>query len=207
MAKRGRGARSYARASPVRQGYPYILIACEGAKSEPYYLNRLRHAYRLSSARVRITPAGATDPMGIVSFAEQQLGKEGFDRAYCVFDRDSHTNYAQALQRLSQSNKLVAINSVPCFEIWVLLHFKYSTAPFNAVGNDSACDRIIREIQKYLPQYTKGLIDLFDVLHSNMDTAITHAGQLATYNVSNNSMNPATQMHTLVNYLKTLGSS
>jgi hypothetical protein len=66
MAKRGRAGRSYVRAGPTRQGFPYILIVCEGAKSEPNYLNRLRHAYRLSSARVRITPAGVTDPMGIV---------------------------------------------------------------------------------------------------------------------------------------------
>jgi hypothetical protein len=149
----------------------------------------------------------ARDVSNYVLFAEQQLNNDGFDRVYCVFDRDSHANYVRALQRISQSTKLVAINSVPCFEIWVLLHFKYSTAPFNAVGTQSACARLIKEVQEFLPRYAKGSNELFDILHPKMDTAIAHAGQLAAYNVSSNSTNPATQMHALVSYLRTLGSS
>ena len=156
--------------------------------------------------------ADGTDPMSIVSFAERQLKEMKYDRAYCVFDRNGHANYVQALQRISQSrlgqeNRLVAIPSVPCFEIWVLLHFSYSSAPFNAVGSASACDRVMREVQKHIPQYAKGLVTLFETLEANIDRAITHARRLEEYNTANGSTNPATQMHRLVHYLKNLRPS
>jgi hypothetical protein len=95
----GRAPKTYARRRPVREAYDSVLIVCEGAKSEPNYFNRLRNVYRLSSANVRITPAGGSDPMSIVSFAEDELASAGYDRAYCVFDRDGHANYPQAIQK------------------------------------------------------------------------------------------------------------
>jgi hypothetical protein len=212
MARRRRGPQSYARRGPVREAYDYVLIVCEGSKSEPNYFNRLRHVYRLSSANVRITPANGSDPMSIVSFAERELVDAGYDRAFCVFDRDGHTNYAQAIQRISQSqlgqtNRLVAIPSVPCFEVWVLLHFSYSTAPFTTVGNSSACDGVVREVRKHIPQYAKGLLTLFEIIEANIDQAIMHARRLAAHNAASGSTNPATQIHRLVDYLRGLRAS
>ena len=76
-----------------------------------------------------------------------EKGQE-FDRIFCVFDRDGHQNYQQALDKIAGSpmgkkGKLQAITSVPCFEIWILLHFGYSTAPFVKTGNKSACDKVV----------------------------------------------------------------
>jgi RloB-like protein len=189
-----------------------VLIVCEGAKSEPNYFNRLRNVYRLSSANVRITPAGGSDPMSIVSFAEDELARAGYDRAYCVFDRDGHANYPQAIQKISQSqlgraNRLVAVPSIPCFEVWVLLHFIYSTSPFTAVGTVSACDSVVREVRKYIPNYAKGFLTLFETIEANIDQAITHARRLEAYNTASGSTNPATHIHVLVDYLRSLRAS
>jgi hypothetical protein len=204
-----RQPRSYARRGPDREPYDSVLIICEGGKTEPYYFNRLRAVYRLSSANVKIAPADGTDPMSVVRFAEAELARGGYDRAYCVFDRDGHANYAQALNTVSQSaegraGRLVAIPSVPCFEVWVLLHFIYSTAPFNAVGNTSACDHVLREVQKHLPTYAKGSQRTFDDLSKHMMQAIKHAIQLWKHNVNSQSNNPATAVHRLVEYLTRL---
>ena len=209
MPKYSRARRSYVRPGPVREAYDHILIVCEGTKSEPNYFNRLRHVYRLSNANVKITPADGTDPMSVVAFAEQQLAKTGYDRAYCVFDRNGHVNYSRALQQIANSqygkaSRLLAIPSVPCFEIWVLLHFSYSSAPFTAVGNVSACDQVVREVQKYLPGYAKGFSTLFDALESHMDRAVVHAIRLEKHNGRSGSDNPATLMHKLVDYLRKL---
>ena len=38
MPRQRRGPESYKRRGPVREAYDYVLIVCEGAKSEPNYL-------------------------------------------------------------------------------------------------------------------------------------------------------------------------
>jgi RloB-like protein len=151
---------SYSRKPPKREPYAAVVIVCEGGKTEPQYFTRLRIVHRLSSANIRIMPAGGTDPMTVVGVARSELARGGYDRAYCVFDRNGHANYSQALQTVAHSaegraGSLVAITSVPCFEIWVLLHFVYSTRAFTAVGTESACDRVLRQVQKHLPSYVK----------------------------------------------------
>ena len=162
-----RQPRSYARRGAVLEPYDTVLIVCEGSKTEPHYFNRLRVIYRLSSANIRIMPADGSDPMSVVNYAEAELLRGGYDRAYCVFDRNGHANYARALNAVAQSPhraRLFAITSVPCFEVWILLHFIFSTAAFTAVGNDSACDRVFREVRRHFPTYVKGYPKTFDDL-------------------------------------------
>jgi len=142
--------------------------------------------------------------MSIVRCAEQQLDKKKYDCVYCVFDRNGHVNYHQALHRISQLTKIEAITSVPCFEIWVLLHFNYSAAPFTAVGADSACARVIKEVRKHLPMYDKGYNLLFDELENNVDQAIKHATSLDAHNSKVGVTNPSTRVHVLVDFLRKL---
>src|SRR5262249_30283083 len=157
--RRGRAPSQYARRAPAREPYDYILIVCEGGKSEPNYFRRLRKLCNLSNANVLITSADGTDPVSIVKYA--QANYDDHDKVYCVFDRDGHANYNDALRMISESDlgrtgKLTAITSVPCFEIWILLHFQYTTAPFNNVGGRSACERVIGEVRKHFADYNKG---------------------------------------------------
>ncbi|MDD9874841.1 MAG: RloB family protein, partial [Gammaproteobacteria bacterium] len=60
------------RRQPERATFPKILIVCEGEKTEPNYFNGLRDELKLSNARVEITGKGASNPMGVVSFAEKR---------------------------------------------------------------------------------------------------------------------------------------
>src|SRR4051812_3937703 len=100
-----RAARSFARREPSREPYEFVLIACEGSKTEPHYLMGLRTAYSLSSANIKIVHDGATDPRSIVGFALAEMSKEGYDRAFCVFDRDGHQTYDEALRLVSTSDE------------------------------------------------------------------------------------------------------
>src|SRR5215213_4074645 len=99
--KKGRPAETYARRAPVRQPHDYVLIGCEGKKTEPNYLQGLKSEYRLSNANIRIVHPSATDPTSIVRFAEAELRDGEYDRVYCVFDRDSHVSFASATLLLS----------------------------------------------------------------------------------------------------------
>ena len=97
--------------------------------------------------------------------------------------------------------RLRAITSVPCFEIWVLLHFRYSSAAFNSAGSQSACDRVIAEIKKHFPKYSKGSAAVYDRLEPLMNDAQAHAERLFKDNAVTGSTNPATLVHELVSYL------
>lgn len=207
----GRRPRTYRRRPATIEPYDVVLIVCEGAKTEPAYFGRLREAYRLSSANIRITPADGSDPLSIVSFAETYL-EEDYNRIYCVFDRDDHQNYEQAIQKAAALNndrdgRLFAITSWPCFEFWILLHFKYSSAPFGASGGRSPCGNVIVELKNYVAGYTKGYATIFDDLKPNLQTALGHAERLTVDNAATGSCNPSTKVHELVEYLTKLKST
>jgi hypothetical protein len=184
---------------------------CEGEKTEPEYLKGLRKALDLNPANVKIISAEGNDPVSIVREAIQTYGRNPgeFDRVFCVFDRDGHANYQQALNmaansRLARNGILTAITSVPCFEIWILLHYAYSSAPVAGSGGKSACEKVVAAIHRHLPEYAKAFDDVFEKLAPMLDAAITHADRLAMHNRDTGSDNPATRVQELVKYLRSL---
>lgn len=191
--------------NPRREPYDVVLIVCEGHKTEPLYLRRLRQVHRLSSANIDIVPSPGQDPLSIVAHAEGRMNAEDFDRGFCVFDRDGHAGYDEALRRIRSLNEsglvISAITSWPCFEVWLLLHFVYKARPFERTQNSSACDRVIQELRQYIPEYDKGLNGLYDNLLPHQQRAITHANRLARENTNTGSVNPSTSMHDLITYL------
>jgi hypothetical protein len=199
-----RRPQSYTRRAPVREPYDYVLIVCEGAKSEPSYLRALQAAYRLSNANIEITPADGTDPMSVVRYAEARMAP--YDRVYCVFDRDGHANYDEAVRRVRESaagrtGKLLAVTSWPCFELWLLLHFRYSTAAFVATGRQSSCDKAVSELKGHLPKYAKGYRSAYAETAHLLETAIEHGKRLERHCLECGAANPATKVHVLIEYL------
>ncbi len=188
-----RRSESYRRKGPKREPYDSVLIVCEGGKTEPQYLDGLKLAFKLSSANIRVTSAGGTDPVSIVRFAEKLCRTEKYDRVYCVFDRNGHANFTEAIELVRQYGYREIV-SWPCFEIWILLHFVYSTAPYNSAGNQSACDLVVRDVKRHFATYTKGHRSVYGQLESKLDAAIVHAKRLAQYNASTGSANPATEL-------------
>jgi hypothetical protein len=187
-----------------------VLIVCEGEKTEPEYLKGLQKFHRLSNANITIVPGDGNDPVSIVKHALHAGGD--FDRVFCVFDRDGHANYQQALDLLANSSlgkkgKLAAITSVPCFEIWILLHFGYTAAPFAVAGGRSACDNVVRAIREHMPEYQKALGGIFEQLQPHVEAALTHGNRLAQHNRDTGSENPGTKIHELVKYLRELKKS
>ena len=168
----------------------------------------------LSSANVTVVPSQyGNDPLSVVNYAEDQLnGPADYDRVYCVFDRNGHSTYNAALQKVRDSEhgktgRLIAIPSVPCFEVWILLHYGYTTAPFNAVGKKSACDHVVSRVTDNFGKYRKGFAGVYQELESRLDKALTHAHRLEKHNKTTNSENPATAIHHLVDYMRRLRQS
>lgn len=204
--------RRYLRRGPIREPYPVVLIVCEGKKTEPAYFDRLRAEFRLSSANVKAVPSDyGNDPISIVRYGEDQLNSsEGYDRVYCVFDRNGHTNFDEACQRVANSEagrakRLQVIRSIPCFEFWILLHFNYTSAPFRAAGGRSSCARVIERLKaEYLKDYEKNFEGMFDLLKTRLEAAIRNGERLERENARNGTLNPATDVHLLVKNLRDL---
>jgi hypothetical protein len=189
--------------------YDVILIVCEGGKTEPNYFTELKKAFRLSNANVRICGCGS-DLLSVVDFAIETFRQEQeFDRVYCVFDRDRHTTYNTSLDRvrrarLGKGSKIFAIPSIPCFEFWLLLHFTYTTRPFDAPAGESVCAKVIEELMNHLPAYQKGDQDIFNKMQDKLDNAITTARRVEQFHQTSGTDNPSTLVYSLVEYLRDL---
>ena len=125
---RERSVPSLQRKLGKRSQNPRVLIVCEGSKTEPYYFRALQDELKLISVRICASDFG-TDPMSVVRFALSEWDKDGYDRdydrMYCVFDKDSHETYQEALKKINFENKqnklpIYGVPSVPCFEYWIL---------------------------------------------------------------------------------------
>lgn len=121
-------------ARALRHPAPRILLVCEGEKTEPIYFRDMVNAWGLGN-QVKIGKNDGSSPDKVVAQAEElyaQAQREGdaFDEVYCVFDRDAHERFKEAVARLQElrakGQPLNTVVSVPCFEFWLLLHFGYT---------------------------------------------------------------------------------
>lgn len=207
------------RNAPKRELYDRVLIVCEDEKSSSYYFEYLRNIYRLSTANVEITGKCGSAPKNVLEHAqkredEEKQNKNPFDKIFCVFDRDKHETYdntIKELQKLSKENPSVwenaLINSVPCFEYWCLLHFKYVRTLFPIYeGKDGVSKPVIEKLKEHIPEYEKGKNDknIFQQLYNNLPFAIKHAKQSLKDAETTETDNPTTKVHLLVEYLQGL---
>lgn len=205
--RKARRAESLRRKKAMRASYDTVLIVCEGEKTEPNYFRELRDDLKLNSANIEITgDAGGSSPMNIVDYAFDHY--EEYDQTFCVFDKDRHTNYQAALSKIRDKRQrkghvLRAITSVPCFEFWLLLHFRKTTRNFDT-GPGSICDRVITELKRYLPDYEKGARGAYIHTMDRIADAVNRAEEVMQHCESVGTDHPSTRIHELVVYLQGL---
>lgn len=213
--KRIRLERELKRRKNFRSAYEVVLIICEGAKTEPNYFKALRTHLRLNRENIVIHEGHkGNDPLSLVNAAEEEFvrarrrdpEKQGYDHVFVVFDRDTHTTYNDALQKINGLNekykgKFKAIVSIPCFEIWLLLHFEYTTRQHGASGGNSPCDNLIRDLNAHIAGYAKGNAGIFEVTKDLINEAVKNAKLLEAHRESAQTDNPSTKVHHLVEYL------
>ena len=106
----------------------------EGLRTEDSYLTYWRRRYR-DRVLVEIDPYRG-GPLQLVEHAveakriETREGKRGRGRPHnqiwCVFDRDEHPNFVQAVDLANRHDIKLAISN-PCIELWFILHFENPT--------------------------------------------------------------------------------
>jgi hypothetical protein len=211
--KHRQAARELLRRKAQRQPAERLLIVCEGSKTEPLYLGEIRQQLRLPSANVQVQPAAyGTEPIRIVEYAERlftdgqrALGihARSFDRVVVVFDRDEHRTYHATLQGVAAPNGRLendervkvpfeAVVSVPCFELWLLLHFEDVFAPLYR-------DEALARLRAHVAGYAKGQGSHWAVTREGLDVATGRANALvAAGHTAEDGTQPYTNMHELV---------
>ncbi len=179
-------------------------MLCEDSKSSKTYFEDAAKYFR-SHALVEIAHCGHTDPLGIVTEALRRA--RDFEHIYCAIDRDSHQNWKSAHDAAKGSNKVIVIASYPCFEFWLLLHFKYSRAPYVASGGLSAAEQLLQDLRMIpeMSKYAKGDVSkLFESLINKLPVAIANSTRTVRDRETENELNPSTETHLLLDAFKEL---
>jgi len=195
----GRSSASYGRGKPTLKPQPTVLVICEDTKSSKNYLNDAKVFYRVN-ADVEVLHAGKTNPLGIVNYALER--QRHYNNVFCVIDRDTHEDFDQAMDLAQSSERLSMIVSYPCFEYWLLLHFKYSRKAYARTGKKSPGDQMLKALKECetMENYEKGgSIGLFDRLSGEpLAIAKKNAARSLAAAVAEKENNPSTTLHELL---------
>jgi hypothetical protein len=168
-----------------REKFDRVLIITEGSKTEPSYFRKLINELGLFTAQVEIVGDGGSAPVNVVEDGIRLLGTEPeFQQVYFVFDRDRHDSYDAALDKIRGLRKkpgfkevtIVAATSVPCFEIWFMMHVSASRKPYgSAKTGGSAGKALLADLMKneVFSCYDKGECAEFEAMVQLRKTAKT----------------------------------
>ena len=149
-----------ARRDAFRDPNPVILVVCEGAVTEKQYVKGYQRACRKARVDVEVSNEHGT-PKKLVGIAkrlkleaEARAEKEEddnlkYDDIWCVFDIDDHPHVAEAKQMANENDIKLAISN-PCFELWLLLHFR------DCPGTEHR-HRIQEMLKERVPDYDKSI--------------------------------------------------
>lgn len=153
------------------------LILCEGETEENYFrglISQEKYRRKFQSIDVDIHKPKDHSPVGLVKKAKEMIKvakneKNPYDFVWVVFDRDGHAKLSEAFELARSSTPEIKIAyTTPCFEYFVLLHFKKTTKPFDK------CDDVISQIKRnYLGDYEKAT-NLFDILLDHKEAGLAN---------------------------------
>ena len=183
------------------------LVVTEGKETEPRYFEGVRAALCAANERkvAVIVKGTGKHTLDLLDFAVEhcRYAPETFDHVWLVYDKDDFpASDFDAMERkcteLSDGSRTFhALRSNPCFELWPLLHFRYTTAPMSA----AECQRALAQaMSKDLGiEYRKNLDGVFGAVDGRRGEALQRAGRLIVhhrglFNVKPSAQNPATRV-------------
>lgn len=177
--------------SKKNQVKPVFRIFCEGMKTEPLYIEGfINHFHSNKRNVILVEDTNKNTPVQLVNIAVETKRK-GLkeDVIWVVFDRESEKKYSNELhsnarKKAKDNNIEIAFSNV-CFEYWILLHFLYTTRPYDS------CDDLLKnsELKKSVKNlgfndYDKNLPLLFDRLKEMIPDAMKNAEKLKKFAIT-----------------------
>lgn len=190
---------------------PVLRIYTEGEKTEINYVKSyikdyLKQAGHIGHAVIVVQPDDYS-PYGLLQAAINDKDRLANDQIWLVFDCDGHDNKAKTFAEAKNKNINIAYSSI-CFETWILLHFKYTTKPFNC------CDEIKKALDEYFDKgYDKAGSTIFIQAAGEdlqrLQKARANAKKLCMASIKSDpnkniwERNPYTNVHELLNAIDT----
>lgn len=198
--------------TPRRSEKCRILIVGEG-QTEPIYF---REMYK-SSDEIRrnyvlnIESAKGHSPLAVVEYAVgiRRRKRHEFDETWCALDVEGPAKAKSlvAAKKLAKRERIRLFLSNPCFEVWLLMHFRRAAKPFLSAA------QVLSELQpvwqkEYSCSYGKTDERLYFRLRDRMDDALAnsewvcrHGHDCQPFDVAK--CNSSTEIHLLIRSLKT----
>lgn len=191
MAKRGGfRQRDVRRSGATRTPRDRILVVVEGRCTEKNYFCDLRRIEKLASLVV-VLSSTQSDPVGIVDYAKKVIERgtetiepRSFEYVYTVFDHDGREEqYREALELMQRSDgayrtqdhspiHFTAFPSIPCFELWFLLHFE------EIHPHEMHQKEVLKRLKSVWPDYEKNLEGTYLKTKEKLEEAIRHSVRL-----------------------------
>ncbi len=162
-----------------------MYIYCEGEKTEPLYLEayiserskRTLSVFKIPKTR-KNTPEQLVDEA--IKKKNSSSSAEG-DVFWVVYDQEyltpqSISCHQRAWNKANRNGINIAISCV-CFELWLLLHFGYTTKTFLSYDNLIS----ISPLKKLIANYDKGSKLTYLAIRERIGTAKDNARKLAAY--------------------------
>ncbi|MDB9515861.1 RloB family protein [Roseofilum reptotaenium CS-1145] len=154
MPHKGKSKNELRRKQGARKPKDYFLIVVEG-ETEYQYFQSLKEELQLVTTKIKVVPASrgkSGDARKVVQEGKRLQEKEKPDRLYCVFDGD-RPEFEIACKMARDDEQIF---SVPCFDLWFLLHFEYTSRPLTSDQVYQKLDRIFKnkDILKRNESYT-----------------------------------------------------
>jgi hypothetical protein len=133
----------YQRRAPFRESKPTILIASEGKETEPLYFEELKTRHRqVVTVIVSAGRSGQTNPLRVLKRLKEEVSKRASwthrDQAWLVVDTDqwSEAERREIQRAIAEDSRIHLAASHPCFELWLLLHFRDAWETITATDLD-----------------------------------------------------------------------
>lgn len=195
-----------------RQPKKVIVIAAEGKnKTESLYFKK----FNSNKLRVHIAKGRATDPVNLVKELDheckyQEVDFDQGDVAFCLIDSDFDNKKDEKIHladQMAKEKRIQLFVSSPCFEEWIICHFKYSTRQFNSN------DEVLKEVQNLIPGYTKARDDIYEQLLDKQEKAVENAKKLERYHLNNHrtthtvAFSPSTEIYKAIEKIKEINNT
>ncbi|EEG06917.1 RloB family protein [Pseudogulbenkiania ferrooxidans] len=204
--------------SAVQRKLQAVLhIYCEGAKTEPNYINSYLQETSPGNRRknvIRVEPTKKNTPVQLVDEAVKHKKSPTCPKSdifWVVFDRESVAKYpdalhAEASQKAKSNGINIAISNV-CFELWLLLHFQENGSPYSSYADLISNSKLKEHLkEKGIHEYDKANASIFDSVKGGLDSARKAAKKMNAQTLESADpqrtkpyqLNPFTEIHLLL---------
>ena len=170
-----------------------LLIKAEGKnETEINYFNN----FESDTIHIVRVKGNETDPENMMKQLVKQYDSDDLgdgDLAVCLVDADFNSSKDAQLKAadklIPKGKNIKLIVSNPCFEIWFICHYIYTTRGYTSI------DDVLNYLKKHIPDYAKNSTTVFDSLKKkgSESKAIRNAQKLEQY-----CLNDQKKPHTVV---------